>query len=222
MIKLNTNFSEQVTIETSKQDWTESPVTGVLRKRLEREESESGLASSIVKYQAQASFPHHIHPGGEEYYVLEGVFSDERGDYKAGSYVRNPPYSNHSPYSRDGCTLFVKLCQMPPSDEEALVVDSLKLPFFYKSEYYGYQMLYQSKFETVQINQLTKLNQPILISNPSGIEILTIEGHLIVNDVVLPRLSWCRFPPGAAVQLSTDEHCRYWSKSGHLSSRIIS
>lgn len=33
---------------------------------------------------------HHTHVGGEEYLVLEGVFSDENADYPTGTYVRNP------------------------------------------------------------------------------------------------------------------------------------
>jgi anti-sigma factor ChrR (cupin superfamily) len=43
--------------------------------------------------------------------VLEGTFSDEQGDYPAGSYVRNPVGSRHAPFSREGCTIFVKLHQ---------------------------------------------------------------------------------------------------------------
>ena len=39
----------------------------------------------------------HVHGGGEEFLVLEGVFQDEHGDFPAGSYVRNPPQSHHTP-----------------------------------------------------------------------------------------------------------------------------
>jgi anti-sigma factor ChrR (cupin superfamily) len=38
-----------------------------------------------------------VNGGGEEFLVLEGTFSDERGDYPRGSYVRNPPGTAHAP-----------------------------------------------------------------------------------------------------------------------------
>ena len=48
--------------------------------------------------------------------MLDGVFQDEHGDYPAGSYVRNPPTSRHTPGSAPGCVLFVKLWQFDLDD----------------------------------------------------------------------------------------------------------
>ena len=39
----------------------------------------------------------HGQPGGEETFLLEGVFHDELGSYRAGSWLRNPPDSVHRP-----------------------------------------------------------------------------------------------------------------------------
>jgi anti-sigma factor ChrR (cupin superfamily) len=44
------------------------------------------------------------------------VFQDEHGDFPAGSYVRNPPQSHHTPGSKPGCTMFVKLWQFAMRD----------------------------------------------------------------------------------------------------------
>lgn len=41
--------------------------------------------------------------------MLEGVFSDETGDYGPGSYLRNPVGTAHTPFTRDGCTILIKL-----------------------------------------------------------------------------------------------------------------
>ena len=40
--------------------------------------------------------------------MLEGTFSDEHGDYPKGAWLRNPPGSAHTPYSEEGCTIYVK------------------------------------------------------------------------------------------------------------------
>jgi len=84
---------------------------GVYRRPLDRVGDEVARATTIVKYQANSHFSSHVHTGGEEFIVLEGVFQDEHGDYAAGSYIRNPPQSSHTPGSDDGCVIFVKLWQ---------------------------------------------------------------------------------------------------------------
>jgi hypothetical protein len=51
---------------------------------------------------------------GEEILVLEGTFSDELGDYPAGTWMRSPHASPHQPFSRDGCLIYVKVGHLPP------------------------------------------------------------------------------------------------------------
>lgn len=121
---LNLDFSKSVAINTSLEEWQQSPMKGVWRKRLAREEAECGHATSIVKYDPGAHFSSHPHPLGEEIFVLEGVFSDETGDYPAGSYLRNPEGFEHAPFSKEGCVIFVKLHQFHPNDREQVRIDT--------------------------------------------------------------------------------------------------
>jgi anti-sigma factor ChrR (cupin superfamily) len=76
---------------------------------LDRIGDEVVRATSIVRYAPGSHFSAHTHGGGEEFFVLNGVFQDEHGDYPVGSYVRNPPTSSHVPGSDLGCVIFVKL-----------------------------------------------------------------------------------------------------------------
>lgn len=78
---------------------------------------EVARATSIVRYSPGSRFSPHEHGGGEEFLVLEGVFSDEHGDDGPGTYVRNPVGSAHAPFSAAGCTILVKLRQMDPADQ---------------------------------------------------------------------------------------------------------
>jgi anti-sigma factor ChrR (cupin superfamily) len=64
--------------------------------------------TALVRWEPGTQFTQHVHPGGEEIFVLEGVFGDEEGSYPAGAWLRNPAYSRHTPFSREGCTIFVK------------------------------------------------------------------------------------------------------------------
>ncbi|MEO6024102.1 MAG: cupin domain-containing protein [Burkholderiales bacterium] len=78
---------------------------------------------------SRCHFKAHCHDFGEEVFVLEGVFSDEHGDYGTGSYIKSPPGSTHAPFSESGCTLFVKLRHMHPEDQGRVVVDTRSAPW---------------------------------------------------------------------------------------------
>jgi len=71
---LNMDFNQKVVIESAQQDWVASPMPGVMRKPLAREDAERGHATSIVCYEPGAKFSAHDHPLGEEILVLDGVF----------------------------------------------------------------------------------------------------------------------------------------------------
>ena len=69
-----------------------------------------------VRWTPGSRFPLHGHPGGEEIYVLEGVFEDELGAYPAGSWLRNPAGSRHTPFSTSGALIWVKTGHLPAAE----------------------------------------------------------------------------------------------------------
>lgn len=121
-LAFNLDFSKNLAINSTDLEWTVSPSEGVSRKQFEREAAESGRTTALVKFEAGARFDSHVHTAGEEIMVLEGVFSDENGDYPAGTYLRHPPGSHHSPYSKDGCIIFVKLDHFLVDDKHTIVI----------------------------------------------------------------------------------------------------
>ena len=96
---------------------------------LDRLGDEIARATTVVRFAPGSRFPAHVHKGGEEILVLDGVFQDETGDFPAGSYIRNPPESRHTPASAAGCTLFVKLWQFDLADRTHVCIDTNKMPF---------------------------------------------------------------------------------------------
>jgi len=126
-MRLNADFSKRVVIDTEAMPWEASPMPGVKRRKLDRIGEEVARATSLVKYDPDSYFSAHTHGGGEEFFVLEGVFSDEHGDYPAGTYVRNPIGSSHTPRSEEGCIIFVKVFNPHRhfGGEEILVLDGV-------------------------------------------------------------------------------------------------
>lgn len=110
-MEVNADFDQRASVHADKIDWLASPMPGVERRMLDRIGDEVARATTIVRYAPDSHFSPHVHTGGEEFLVLEGVFQDEHGDFPVGSYIRNPPQSSHTPGSKEGCTIFVKFWQ---------------------------------------------------------------------------------------------------------------
>lgn len=115
-MNLNSDFEQRVVVHAARLAWQDSPMPGVQRRMLDRVGGEVARATTIVRYAPGSQFSPHVHTGGEEFFVLQGVFQDEHGDFPAGSYIRNPPESRHTPGSAEGCVIFVKLWQFDPAD----------------------------------------------------------------------------------------------------------
>jgi anti-sigma factor ChrR (cupin superfamily) len=64
--------------------------------------------TAMVRWAPGTYFNPHQHYGGEEIFVVEGVFSDEHGNYPEGSWIRSPHLSQHQPFSHEGCLILVK------------------------------------------------------------------------------------------------------------------
>ncbi len=122
---LRADLSQRAVVPPPDADsWQRSPESGIERHLLDRVGGEVARATSVVRYAPGSQFAAHTHGGGEEIFVLKGVFSDETGDWPAGSYLRNPPGSRHAPFSRSGCLLFVKLWQFTEGDDEVVRIDT--------------------------------------------------------------------------------------------------
>ncbi|MCH2042060.1 MAG: cupin domain-containing protein [Saccharospirillaceae bacterium] len=191
---LNLDFSQRVAINSNEMEWSQSPMPGVLRKRLAREEAERGHATSIVKYMPGSSFKAHPHPLGEEIFVLDGVFSDESGDYPAGSYIRNPEGFMHAPFSKEGCTLFVKLHQFQADDTETIRVDTRNAEFLPGIGGLKVLPLHQHNGESTALVFWPAGEKFQPHTHFGGEEILVISGEFIDEHGRYPAGSWLRSP----------------------------
>ena len=214
-MEINADFTERVLVHSDELDWLPSPMPGVDRRMLDRIGGEVARATSIVRYAPGQSFSAHTHGGGEEFIVLEGVFQDEHGDYPAGTYVRNPPTTSHTPGSEPGCVIFVKLWQFDSNDRNQFRKDmSAGL-----SEACAGQrtaILHEDGRETVRLWDLAP-GAKLEISEPGGLEALVLEGALAEGGDELRKGSWLRLPEGATLAAKAGESgARVWIKTGHL------
>ncbi len=220
---LNGDFTQRVVLHKADAQWLPSPLPGVERRMLDRVGGEVARATSIVHYLPGASFARHVHGGGEEILVLEGVFSDERGDYPAGTYLRNPPGSAHAPFSRDGCVIFVKLWQFAAQDLEPVCVDTRAEPWR-QGMVAGLQVMPLHEHDGVSTALVRWAPDTVFNAHrhPGGEEILVLDGLFRDEAGNYPQGTWLRSPRFSQhAPFTGAEGALIYVKVGHLGAEFM-
>lgn len=214
-MELNMDFAQAVAVETGAMEWVDSPMPGVQRRMLERRGVEKvERATSLVRYAAGSQFDFHTHPGGEEILVLEGTFSDEMGDFPAGTYVRNPRGSRHRPHSEDGCVLFVKLCQIDAEDSAFVRINTRDETLWQADAATGVRRIALHSFreEQIALYCVEPGARFVGLDGGGGEELFIIDGSL--GDA--PQGTWLRSATGDGSPRQSRDGCTLYVKSGHL------
>ena len=96
-----------VRIDTRTAQWLPGLVPGLSVLPLHEHE---GISTALVRWAPQTQFSQHVHPGGEEILVLDGLLLDEDGEYSPGTWLRNPRWSRHTPFAGpEGALIYVKV-----------------------------------------------------------------------------------------------------------------
>lgn len=222
-MQLNSDFTERVVILPEDYHFSDSPLAGVSRMMLDRAGDEVAMATSIVRYEAGSGYSSHTHNGGEEILVLEGVFSDEHGDYPAGTYLRNPPGTSHQPFSKEGCTLLVKLWQFAESDTTQLAFntnDAQWLPGLVA----GLSVLPLHEHDGVNTALVrwapnTQFSRHVHVG---GEEILVLEGLFCDEYGQYPAGSWLRNPRYSShTPFTLEQGALIYVKVGHIGADLM-
>lgn len=218
-MRVNADFGERVVVRPDDYVWTASPMPGVERMMLDRVGDEVARATSLVRYAPNSRFSKHVHTGGEEYLVLEGEFADEHDRFPAGSYVRNPIGTSHSPQvGEQGCIIFVKLQQFEPDDQVQLAIDT-RAADWSPGLVPGLDVLSLHEYEREQVSLVrwaphTDFNQH---THWGGEEVLVLEGKLFDEHGEYPAGTWIRSPHQSIHKPYTEEEgALIYVKVGHL------
>ncbi|MFG6665607.1 cupin domain-containing protein [Halomonas sp. HNIBRBA4712] len=219
-MRLNADFSRFACVTPDQYAWVASPSAGVERMMLDRIGDEVARATSLVRYAPNSRFERHVHGGGEEILVLEGVFGDEHGRYPAGSYLRNPIGTDHAPeIGAEGALILVKLHQFEHTDTLKMAMPAHRLPWQPdRREGVAYKMLHTHGQERVSLERWAA---GVTLDSPQfgkGLEVFVLEGSLREDSHEYSAGSWCRYPFGAQPTLRAgSEGVRLYLKRGHLS-----
>jgi hypothetical protein len=217
-MNLNADFTQRVVMHGDEIAWQDSPMAGVSRRMLDRIGDEVARATSIVRYAPGSAFSPHVHTGGEEFIVLDGVFQDEHGDFPAGSYIRNPPQSRHTPRSAPGCVIFVKLWQFDPEDWTHVRIDTNKIGAVADADRPGVLVspLFRDAREEVRVEQWSA-GADVSVGAEGGAEYFVLDGGFSEGSDKLRAQSWLRLPDGmTGTATAGPDGARAWVKTGNL------
>lgn len=217
--RYNADFNQRVVIKPSEYEWLSSPSPGVERMLLDRIGGEIARATSIVRYAPNSQFPQHTHSGGEEIFVLEGEFADEYGQYPAGTYLRNPIGTHHSPrIGNDGATIFVKLRQFQQQDTNPVQINTNKAEWT-PGLVNGLSVLPLHHYESEHI-ALVKWQPNTQFQTHQhwgGEEIFVLEGTFYDERGIYPKGSWIRSPHYSQhTPYTLEDGALIYVKTGHL------
>ena len=222
-MQVNSDFSRRVVVLPGEYQFVDSPLAGVSRMMLDRVGAEVARATSIVRYAPGSGYSSHRHDGGEEILVLDGVFSDEHGDYPAGTYLRNPPGTSHQPFSKDGCTLLVKLWQFAADDSEQVVINT-KAQSWHQGLVPGLSVMPLHEHNGVNTALVrwapnTQFNRHIHVG---GEEILVLQGLFRDEHGEYPAGSWLRNPRYSEhTPFTGPEGALIYVKVGHIDAGLL-
>lgn len=213
--EIHADFTRAVIVDTTGMGWQSSPAGGVWRKRLELIGSENPRLTTIVRFEPGSRFGEHGHPGGEEFLVLSGTFSDASGDFLAGTYVRNPGGWVHAPWTDKGCELFVKLCRFQSDDKARVVLDTRASSDWQATEHPGLSRLTLPTHgdEIVALYRVAAGAEAVAMSYPRGAEILLLEGSFQDEAAQYAAGTWLCFPAGTRQVLRSGQGCRFYWKT---------
>ena len=219
VMRLRDDFSAREVVRFEEYQWQESPMPGVERMMLDRIGDEVGRATSIVRYAPHSEFSSHTHGGGEEYYVLDGVFSDEYGHYPKGTYVRNPIGTSHTPkVGAEGATIFVKLHQFALNDKKQFQINTNQTQWL-KGLVDGLSVmpLHEHETEHVALVKWAPNTQFSSHKHWGGEEILVLEGTFYDEHGAYPKGSWLRSPHlSRHTPFTKEDGALIYVKTGHL------
>lgn len=220
MSDLNGDLSKRVAVDTARMEWAPSPSGTVWRKRVHLVgPPESGQVTSVVRYEPKSHFSAHDHPEGEEILVLDGVFSDEHGDWPAGTYLLNPEGFRHSPFSEGGCLLFVKLRQYPGGERRHVAVDTDELAwepaatpgvackFLYKQAGFS---------DATRLERWDPGTDPGPRAYEQGAELFVLEGEFADEAGTYAKGTWLRLPAGSEHRPRSADGCILYVKTAGL------
>lgn len=213
------DLSRPVIIDSNARPWTPHAQYNRSCRILARRAREPRWSTGLALVRGGGGMPSHLHPHGTEIYVLAGELNDEHGEYRWGTYIRNPHGFRHTSFSYEGCRFLFFDGQVPLPGDERVVVDSEEM-LWRPTDQPGVERkrLYAQPAgrERVELQRWAAGTGVAPGVAPECVELYVLAGELNAGTVVLGAGVWLRCPAAHVPAFHSTRGCTLFVKRGHL------
>ena len=204
---MNDNYETRVLINTNDLEWENTQNKGIYKKLLSKKEDEE---TSILKIEENSKLNNNSKINSVEIFVLEGVYKNEFGEFKSGTYLNLPNENEAFVSSNTGCVIFRK--ENCDKGVENIIIDTNSTPW----------LKGQGNLEVMPLYTQTALvkwpqnERFIPHKHWGGEEIFVLKGRFMDEHGIYPKGSWIRSPHLSTHFPFVEEETIIFVKTGHL------
>lgn len=204
---MNDNYETRVLINTNDLEWENTQNKGIYKKLLSKKEDEE---TSILKIEENSKLNNNSKINSVEIFVLEGIYKNEFGEFKSGTYLNLPNENEAFISSNTGCVIFRK--ENCDKGVENIIIDTNSTPW----------LKGQGNLEVMPLFTQTALvkwpqnERFIPHKHWGGEEIFVLKGRFMDEHGIYPKGSWIRSPHLSTHFPFVEEETIIFVKTGHL------
>lgn len=204
---MNDNYETRVLINTNDLEWENTQNKGIYKKLLSKKEDEE---TSILKIEENSKLNNDSKINSVEIFVLEGIYKNEFGEFKSGTYLNLPNENEAFVSSNTGCVIFRK--ENCDKGVENIIIDTNSTPW----------LSGQGNLEVMPLYTQTALvkwpqnERFIPHKHWGGEEIFVLKGRFMDEHGIYPKGSWIRSPHLSTHFPFVEEETIIFVKTGHL------
>ena len=204
---MNDNYETRALINTNDLEWENTQNKGIYKKLLSKKEDEE---TSILKIEENSKLNNNSKINSVEIFVLEGVYKNEFGEFKSGTYLNLPNENEAFVSSNTGCVIFRK--ENCDKGVENIIIDTNSTPW----------LSGQGNLEVMPLYTQTALvkwpqnERFIPHKHWGGEEIFVLKGRFMDEHGIYPKGSWIRSPHLSTHFPFVEEETIIFVKTGHL------
>lgn len=208
MQNINIEYKKTIYIEDDNLQWQEDKELEIDKKIFTKDENKE---TALIKIDKNSKLENSTQKNSVEIFVLDGVYSNELGDFEKGSYLKLPNEDESRVFSNEGCEIFRKV-NYPQIKEEKIVIDTEK-SFWHQG---------QGNLQVMPLSEQTALvkwpENEIFIPHThwGGEEILVLSGIFIDEHGIYKKGTWIRNPHLSSHHPFVKEETVILVKTGHL------
>ncbi len=204
---MNDNYETRALINTNDLEWENTQNKGIYKKLLSKKEDEE---TSILKIEESSKLNNNSKINSVEIFVLEGIYKNEFGEFKSGTYLNLPNENEAFISSNTGCVIFRK--ENCDKGVENIIIDTNSTPW----------LKGQGNLEVMPLFTQTALvkwpqnERFIPHKHWGGEEIFVLKGRFMDEHGIYPKGSWIRSPHLSTHFPFVEEETIIFVKTGHL------